>query len=127
MLYTLSQIALLLQAAEDAAPTEDVGGKSDGGSPFGGLWVPLIGVIVIFYFVLIRPEKKKQKARESLLGGMKKGDKVMTTSGIYGTIAQIQDEVVTLQVADGVRMRFARGAVQNLLEPSAAKGDQKES
>ena len=123
MLYTLSQIVLLLQAAEEAAPTEGGTKDSPGGLFSGGFLVPLIGVIVIFYFVLIRPEKKKQKERQALLNEMKKGDKVMTTSGIYGTIAQIQDEVVTVQVADGVRIRFAKGAVQNLLET----GDKKDA
>ncbi len=120
MLHTLTLLTLFLQ---DETPAGDNGEGAS--SPFGDLWVPLIGVIVIFYFVLIRPERRKQKARENLLGEMKKGDKVMTTSGIYGTIAQIQDDVVTLQVADGVRMRFARAAVQNLLEPSggAAKDE----
>lgn len=94
------------------------------GKTGGSLWdlaIPAVFVIAIFYFVLIMPEKKKQRARQSMLSEMKKGDKVMTTSGMLGTVAQIKDDVITLQVADGVRLRFTRAAVQQILEPTGEK------
>jgi len=80
-----------------------------------GPWVPILLVLVIFYFVLILPERKKQKQRQQMLSALKKGDRVMTSSGIYGTVVQASNEVVVLQVADGVRMRFARAAIQAVI------------
>jgi len=90
-------------------------------SPFSGILPPMLLVVAIFYFVLIRPERKKQKARDAMLKEMKKGDEVMTSSGLYGRIAQIQDDVVTLLVADGIRLRFSRAAVQTVLGKEPAE------
>ncbi len=93
--------------------------QDDTAAPAGGggmdFIFPLLAVLAIFYFVLILPERKKQKQREAMIGGMKKGDEIMTSSGIYGRIAQVQDDVVTVQVADGVRLRFNKAAIQNVL------------
>lgn len=70
--------------------------------------------IAVFWFIVLRPEQKARKARQEMLSRIGKGDKVMTSGGLYGQIVQIQDDVVTLQVADGVRMRFARSAIQTV-------------
>ena len=87
-------------------------------SPFGGMTslMPLILIFAIFYFVMIRPEGKKRREREALLKTIKKGDKVMTTGGMYATVANVQDDVITLQAGDNVRMRFTRQAIQNLIQ-----------
>jgi len=69
---------------------------------------------------MIGPERKQRKKREAMLGTLKKGDKVMTTGGMFATVAGIQDDVVTLQVAEGVRMRFTRQAVQTIVSEEAA-------
>ena len=90
-----------------------------GGSATLVFMVQMVAIFAIFYFLLIRPERKKQKNREAMIKTMKKGDRVMTTSGMYGNVAQVQDDVVTLQVADGVRLRFNRAAIQAVLEPEA--------
>jgi len=105
------------QSTQTAPPPkgEQKGDTKAPGNPLGGFLVPMLLIFAIFYFVLIMPERKKQRARQALLGGVKKGDKVMTTSGLYGTVAQVQEDVVTLQVADGVRLRFSRQAIQNVL------------
>ncbi len=86
---------------------------------------PMVLIIGIFYFVLILPERKKQKHRNAMLGAMKKGDKVMTSGGIYGQVAMIQDDVVTLQVDEGVRMRFTRAAIQTVLGPEEPSTEKK--
>jgi len=103
-------------AVEPSGTLEPTGEQSDGatGGPFGGMLFPLLLVLVVFYFVMIGPERKNRRRREELLKSLKKGDRVMTSSGMYGTIAQVQDDVVTLQVADGVRLRFTRQAIQGL-------------
>jgi preprotein translocase subunit YajC len=107
-----SKLLLLLQdpPADATKPTS---------SPWG-MFVPMLLVVAIFYFVLIRPERKKQKKRDTMLRAMAKGDRVMTTSGMYGSVVAIQDDTVTLQVAEGVRLRFARAAVQNVLQEGEA-------
>ena len=95
-------------------------------SPFGPLTglMPLILIFAIFYFVMIRPEGKKRREREALLKTIKKGDKVMTTGGMYATVANVQEDVVTLQAGDNVRLRFTRQAIQNLIQDEPA-GDSK--
>ena len=104
---------------------EGEGQPADTGGGGLGFLVPTLLIVAIFYVVLILPERKKQKARQSMIDAMKKGDKVMTSSGIYGSVAQIQEEIVTLQVADGVRMRFNRAAIQSVLEDEKAEKSEK--
>jgi preprotein translocase subunit YajC len=83
---------------------------------FGSMWFPMILIFAVFYFVMIGPERKARKKREAMLAEMKKGDAVVTSSGLHGTIAALVDDVVTLQVDEGVRLRFSRAAIQTVLE-----------
>jgi len=114
----LSHLSTILQetagAPETLPPPE--------GAPGGimDMLVPISLILGIFYVIMIRPERKKQRARQALLDALKKGDKVMTSSGIYGNVAAINDDVITLQVAEGVRMRFNRAAVQDILNKEDA-------
>lgn len=86
---------------------------------------PLLLIFAVFWFVLILPERKQRKKRQEMIDALKKGDRVLTTAGIFGTVVQAQDDVVTLQVADGVRLRFAKAAVQTVLgeEDGAASAE----
>ena len=77
---------------------------------------PLLLVGALFFFLLILPERKKQKQRQKMLDALKKGDRVMTSSGIYGTVVTTTAEVAVLQVADNVRLRFSRAAIQSVIE-----------
>jgi len=79
--------------------------------------LPLVIVGALFFFMLILPERKKQKQRTKMLEALKKGDRVMTSSGLYGTVVTTTSEVVVLQVADNVRLRFSRAAIQTVVEP----------
>ncbi|MFT7667742.1 MAG: preprotein translocase subunit YajC [Planctomycetota bacterium] len=79
------------------------------------LW-PMLGIGAIFWFVMIAPERKRKKERGEMITSMKKGDKVMTTSGMYGTIAQVQGDVVTLSISDNVRVKFALAAIQGPID-----------
>ena len=105
------------QAAGQAAPA---GGAS---SPFSGMLLPLVLCAAVFYFLVLAPERKQRKKREQMLKDIGKGDKVMTTGGLYATVAQVQDDVLTLQIAEGVRVRFSRSAVQTIVtdESTAAE------
>ena len=76
---------------------------------------PILLMVVIFYFLLWRPQKKHQKERASLLGSLKKGQKIVTIGGIYGEIVELDDEKVKVQVSEKVELTFARTAVANVL------------
>ena len=76
---------------------------------------PILLMVVIFYFLLWRPLKKQQKKRASLLGSLKKGQKIVTIGGIYGEIVELDDEKVKVQVSEKVELTFARTAVANVL------------
>jgi len=89
-------------------------------------WTPLILILGVVYFVLIAPERKNRKKRDEMLGGLKKGDKVMTTSGMHGSVTHVNGDVVTLQVADNVRLKFTIQAVQSLVEDQPEKAEPKE-
>lgn len=74
-------------------------------------FVPLILIFIVFYFLLIRPQQKKAKEHQNYLANLKKGDKVITGGGIFGQIAGIADNVVTLEIAENVRIKVSRSAV----------------
>ncbi|MFS1513843.1 preprotein translocase subunit YajC [Chengkuizengella sp. SCS-71B] len=76
--------------------------------------LPLVLMFAVFYFLLIRPQQKKQKARNLMLGDLKKGDKVITIGGIHGTIFEITDDMVVLQINDATKMTFDRSAVNGV-------------
>ncbi len=86
------------------------GGGSPASSGAGGFLslVPFLLIFVIFYFLLIRPQQKKQKQQQTLLNALKKGDKVITTSGIWGTITNMGKETVTVQIADNLKIKMQR-------------------
>ncbi len=91
------------------------GGASASGGASGMLsLLPFLLIFVIFYFLLIRPQQKKQKQQQSLLDALKKGDKVVTTSGIWGTITNIGKETVTLQIADNTKIKMQRENVSRV-------------
>ncbi len=118
------RLILALWLQDQGAPAEPTQAPPQGS--LLNFMFPMILIIGIFYLVLILPERKKQKQRKVMLDAMKKGDKVMTSGGMYGQVAAIQDDVVTLQVDEGVRIRFNRVAVQSVLSPEESKADKKD-
>ena len=76
---------------------------------------PILLMVVIFYFLLWRPQKKQQKERANLLGSLKKGQKIVTIGGIYGEIIELDDEKVKVQVAEKVEMTFTRTAIASVV------------
>jgi len=81
-----------------------------------GPFVPLILLFVVFYFLLIRPQQKQQKARKEMLSALKKGDRVVTIGGIHGVIKEIDDTTMSLRVADNLNLKLARAAVDRVVE-----------
>ncbi len=89
------------------------GGAAPTASPAAGMasFIPLILIFVVFYFLLIRPQQKKAKEHQNFLNSLKKGAKVITSGGIHGRITGLTDTVVTLEIADGIRIKVNRGAI----------------
>ena len=77
--------------------------------------VPLILMFVIFYFLLIRPQQKKAKEHSNMLAALKKGDRVVTSGGIYGKVSSLDESTVTLEVAEKVRIKVVRQNISHLL------------
>ena len=92
-------------------------GQGAGG--FGGL-IPIILMFAIFYFLLIRPQQKRNKEHREMIGNLKKGDRVITSGGIYGRIVTLDDTTITLEVADKVRIKVLRANVGALAQSTAS-------
>ena len=99
-------------------------------APDGGAWmqlVPFALVLAIFYFVILLPMKRKQQKVQQFLGALKVGDRVVTTSGIYGQITRLGDQTVQVQIADKVRVEVAKAAIggyqgqEPVVEPTASQ------
>ena len=100
-------------------------GDTEGGTEgFGGIWPMLAFLVVLFalmYFVMIRPQRKRQQEHQDLLQELRRGDKVVTAGGIYGQIESIGDDSVVLKVESGATIRVARSSVVG------KRGEQKET
>jgi preprotein translocase subunit YajC len=77
-------------------------------------FLPLIAIVVVFYFFMIRPQMKKAKEQKKYIESLKKGDKILTIGGIYGKIAEVrEDGSIIMEVEDGTKMRISKNAVSN--------------
>lgn len=100
------------------APTPNGGG---GGSQLLPTLVMFGAMFAIFYFLMIRPQQRQKQERERMLSAIKRGDRVVTTSGLHGTVTNVGDDKVTLRVADQVRLDFDRAAIGRIVEVSGDK------
>jgi preprotein translocase subunit YajC len=96
------------------------------GAPAGGgsgweFFPFLAAMIAIFYFLIIRPQQRQRRERENLLRAVKKGDRVVTTSGLHGTIVGLSEHTVTLKVADQVKLDFDRAAIGRIVPAGGEK------
>lgn len=99
-----------------------------GQSPAGGqgqpgsmitMFAPLAIIFVIFYFLLIRPQQKQQKKLQQMIGGMRKGDQVVTRGGIHGKVAGIADNnIITVEIANNVQVKMNRDAILHVKAPT---------
>lgn len=86
----------------------------------GSMFFPLILMFGILYFLLIRPQQKKQRQHQDILKSLKKGDKVITSGGLYGVVVKVTEKDVVLEVADKVHLRFTLGAIGTVREREGA-------
>ncbi len=118
----MSFIPLFLQTS--AASTTTPEGMMGTGL---GAFIPLILILLIMYFFMIRPQTKKQKETEKMIAALKKGDKVITIGGIHGTVAAVKESTIILKVEDGSRIEFNRSAISSLaMEPTSSNATEKE-
>jgi preprotein translocase subunit YajC len=87
-------------------------------------FLPFVAIIAIFYFLIIRPQNKKQKETQRMLSALKKGDKIVTIGGIHGTIYTVKEHSVVVKVDENVKMEFSRSAISTV--ESAAKEERAE-
>jgi len=78
-------------------------------------------IFAVFYFLLIRPQQKQKRERERMLTALKKGDRVVTSSGLHGTVTGLDEHKVVLRVADQVRLEFDRGSIGRVVEAQGEK------
>ena len=114
----MSSFMMFLQQAAAPAAGAAPAGDAGMGSLLANLMLP-IGMIVIFYFLLIRPQNNRMKKHRAMLAGMKKGDKVVTQGGIIGRIFSLNDEEIVLDTGEGGKLRIARGMIVDVKNPSA--------
>ncbi|WP_204060877.1 preprotein translocase subunit YajC [Microbispora corallina] len=87
-----------------------------GNNPLG-TFLPLILLVVVFYFLLIRPQRKRQQEQAQMQNSLAPGARVMTTTGLFGTVVGLEDDDVLLEVAPGVQTRWVKGAIGRVLTP----------
>ena len=100
---------VFLAQAQPAGPAPGPGGGV-------GFFVPFIFIFVIMYFVLFRPQKKRQQEQQRLISSLKTGDRVVTSAGIHGLIANVKETTVIVKVADNVKIEMEKSAVTNVLK-----------
>jgi preprotein translocase subunit YajC len=91
-------------------------GGTENASPFGALtgFLPLIAIFAIFYFLIIRPQNKKQKDTQRMLSAIKKGDRIVTIGGIHGVIQTVKESTVIIRVDDSTKLEFSRTAISSV-------------
>lgn len=111
----LESVAYAESATSAAAPAGPLG-------PLGplGSFLPIILIFIVFYFLLIRPQQKRQKEHASMLDSLKAGDMVLTSGGIYGTIVGVIDaQTFQIEIANGVKVKITKGGIAAKINPNA--------
>ncbi|WP_336986892.1 preprotein translocase subunit YajC [Altererythrobacter aquiaggeris] len=88
-------------------------------------FLPLVGMVAIFWFLIIRPQMRRQKEHAAKVGGMKKGDKVVTAGGLIGKVIKVDDDYAEIEIATGVRVKAVKATIGDIIPPagSAAAND----
>jgi preprotein translocase subunit YajC len=106
----------LLQAAENGSGPKGLDLTS---------FLPFVIIIAIFYFLIIRPQNKKRKETEKMLSALKKGDKIVTIGGLYGTIQSVKESTVIVKVDDNVKLEFSRSSISSVIASKEDKSEEK--
>jgi preprotein translocase subunit YajC len=93
-------------------------GQGQGGGMFSTL-IMFGLIIVIFYFMILRPQQKRQKERDKMLNDVQKGDKVITVGGMHGTVMGLEDKTILVQISDNVKVKVEKSAVSSVVRSSS--------
>ena len=86
-------------------------------------FLPLVLIGLVFYLLILRPSQARAKAAQRVQAGLAPGVEVLTTAGLYATVAEVRDDAVVLEVAPGITNRYARAAIARVITPPAAEDD----
>ena len=75
-------------------------------------------IILIFYFMILRPQQKRAKERDKMLGDVQKGDKIITAGGVHGTVVGMEDKTILIQIADNVKVKYEKSAIATVIRSS---------
>ena len=99
-------------------------GGGEGAGGFTSL-IPIVLMFVIFYFLLIRPQQKKAKQHREMISQVRKGDRIVTSGGLHGRVTAVSDATLTVEIADRVRVKIARGNLSQVVQSSSPPQDNK--
>lgn len=117
--FVFPLVTFLAQAQTAASPATNA--TQPGGGLLQSPLIPLVCFVVIFYFLLIRPQQKRAKKQAELVSSLKSGDRVLTSSGIYGYVSNLDDKIVTVKIAEGVKVDMDRNCVTTILNRKGAE------
>lgn len=101
------------------------GGTAGGGGDMLMSLAPMVLIFVVFWFLLIRPQQKKAKEHRAMVAALKRGDRVVTSGGIYGQVSHVADDHLMVEIADGVKIKVARDAISGVPgKPEPVKKDE---
>ena len=80
-------------------------------------WLPIVGMVLIFWFLIIRPQMKRQKEHQAKVAGLKKGDQVVTAGGLVGKVVKVDDNYAELDLAQGVRVKAVKHTIGDVIPP----------
>jgi preprotein translocase subunit YajC len=89
-------------------------------------FLPFVAIIAIFYFLIIRPQNKKQKETQKMLSALKRGDRIVTIGGIHGTIQKVKEQSVVVKVDENTSIEFNRSAISGVVSPAKEDKDEEE-
>jgi preprotein translocase subunit YajC len=120
VLSSLSVIAAAVTALADnpvpAGSVTSAGGASPAQPGFGSMMVPFALMFGVIYFLMIRPQQKKMKEQQQMMSELKQGDEILTSSGILGKVTGLTEKVVTVEVADNVRVKMLKSQVSQVIK-----------
>ena len=109
------------------------GGGNGGGGPegggaqgLGGMLFPIAVFVLVFYFLILRPQNKRKKQQDTMLSGITRGDQIITISGVFGTVREVRDDSFMIEIAEGVRIRVLKSAVQTKRSSTPTLEDRKD-
>ncbi|RKF21174.1 preprotein translocase subunit YajC [Altericroceibacterium spongiae] len=94
-------------------------GASGAGAPGWFNFLPLVGMVLIFWFLIIRPQMKRQKEHQQKITGIRKNDKVVTAGGLVGKVMKVDDDYADVEIAQGVKVKIVKSTISDVIEPGS--------